>query len=155
MNTNTKVATFCFIVMAWSPVSFSQDDIFKVTNPTKVMQEGQQRRAETEALRAQTRLLETHTRQLELEIQARQLELDRQRQSQPPTSPTFGKDAADEYRRVLLDMRVVSCIEERAISERYCLSIASNELAVGLDGYIRAEPYRSRQMQYVEARMAR
>jgi len=64
------------------------------------------------------------------------------------------KNAQYESRQVLYAERVTYCMEERKISKRYCQSIASNELAVAFDGYIRAEPYRSRQTQYVEAKMA-
>ena len=124
-------------------------------------------------LETRIRLLEAQARQSELEAQARQQELEIQRQSQPSRTTERDvvskaamsspiniqmqqrvKNAQYESRQVLYAERVTYCMEERKISKRYCQSIASNELAVAFDGYIRAEPYRSRQTQYVEAKMA-
>jgi len=133
---------------------------------------------EMEIARAQDRRAEevhqARMQEFERGRKAQQLELERQRQAQ--TSRTTGrnvtseaamsspinvqmqqrvKNAQDASRLAMHAERVTKCMDERGISERVCLSIASNELAVAFDGYIRAEPYRSRQVQYVEASQAR
>ena len=114
--------------------------------------EALRKREERELIRQQRLLTEEYRRTIELENQRRERELARLQQlSQVPKGV---QDALNESWQAMHAERVTYCMEERAISEMYCRSIASNELAIAFDGYIRAEPYRSRQTQYVEAKMA-